>query len=227
MTRTRIDWCDWTWNPVWGCRNSCEWCYARKIAKRFGLQVAGRDDFVPTWIERNFLRPMPQQPARIFVDSMSDLADWETVWTGKVFGKIRENPQHLFLFLSKRPWNCECFDVKNTMLGYSATNANSLLPVAKELYDGNVAFLSLEPLLADPDIWRLADHARYIRWIIVGAETGNRRDRVVPERPWLQEIFHFCRTYQVPLFFKASLRQFWPASAEFPQEYPADFPRSL
>lgn len=33
---TKIDWCDSTWNPVTGCLHGCEYCYARKIAERFG-----------------------------------------------------------------------------------------------------------------------------------------------------------------------------------------------
>lgn len=35
MNKTKIEWCDITWNPVWGCKNNCSYCYARKIAKRF------------------------------------------------------------------------------------------------------------------------------------------------------------------------------------------------
>lgn len=35
MKKTKIDWCDVTWNPVTGCRNTCEYCYARKMARRF------------------------------------------------------------------------------------------------------------------------------------------------------------------------------------------------
>nr|DAF83063.1 MAG TPA: Protein of unknown function (DUF5131) [Caudoviricetes sp.] len=34
--KTKIDWCDATWNPVTGCLHGCEYCYARGIAKRFG-----------------------------------------------------------------------------------------------------------------------------------------------------------------------------------------------
>ena len=34
--KTKIDWADATWNPVTGCLHGCEYCYARKIAKRFG-----------------------------------------------------------------------------------------------------------------------------------------------------------------------------------------------
>lgn len=34
--RTKISWCDSTWNPVTGCLHGCEYCYARNIAYRFG-----------------------------------------------------------------------------------------------------------------------------------------------------------------------------------------------
>ena len=42
MYKTKIDWCDSTWNPVTGCLHGCEYCYARRIAYRF----AGGFDFV-------------------------------------------------------------------------------------------------------------------------------------------------------------------------------------
>ena len=33
--KTKIDWCDSTWNPVTGCLHGCAYCYARRIAERF------------------------------------------------------------------------------------------------------------------------------------------------------------------------------------------------
>lgn len=36
MNDTKIEWCDSTWNPVTGCKHGCEYCYARRIAERFG-----------------------------------------------------------------------------------------------------------------------------------------------------------------------------------------------
>ena len=36
MKNTKIDWADSTWNPVTGCLHDCEYCYARRIAERFG-----------------------------------------------------------------------------------------------------------------------------------------------------------------------------------------------
>lgn len=35
-SKTKIDWCDSTWNPVTGCLHGCKYCYARRIAERFG-----------------------------------------------------------------------------------------------------------------------------------------------------------------------------------------------
>jgi len=35
MERTNIEWADSTFNPVTGCYNTCEYCYARRIATRF------------------------------------------------------------------------------------------------------------------------------------------------------------------------------------------------
>lgn len=36
LNKTKIEWCDVTWNPVTGCLHGCEYCYARRIAIRFG-----------------------------------------------------------------------------------------------------------------------------------------------------------------------------------------------
>jgi protein gp37 len=33
--KTGIEWCDSSWNPVTGCLHDCEYCYAKKIARRF------------------------------------------------------------------------------------------------------------------------------------------------------------------------------------------------
>lgn len=41
MERTKIEWCDSTWNPVTGCLNGCEYCYAGRIAERFAGYESG------------------------------------------------------------------------------------------------------------------------------------------------------------------------------------------
>lgn len=35
MEKSKIEWCDSTWNPVSGCYHPCPYCYARSTANRF------------------------------------------------------------------------------------------------------------------------------------------------------------------------------------------------
>jgi len=35
MQKTKIEWADWVWNPITGCRHGCAYCYARAMAARF------------------------------------------------------------------------------------------------------------------------------------------------------------------------------------------------
>lgn len=48
--KTKVDWCDATWNPVTGCLHGCEYCYARRIAERFG-GVYYEDELPNRWGE--------------------------------------------------------------------------------------------------------------------------------------------------------------------------------
>ncbi len=39
MNKSRIEWCDHTWNPITGCLNGCEYCYARRMTLRFNGDI--------------------------------------------------------------------------------------------------------------------------------------------------------------------------------------------
>lgn len=47
LHKSRIDWCDYSWNPVTGCRHGCSYCYARRIADRFKPQACERPAIEP------------------------------------------------------------------------------------------------------------------------------------------------------------------------------------
>lgn len=219
MNKTKIEWCDFTWNPVVGCTGSCPYCYARKMSARF------HRDFDPHWVQKNFDRSMPKKPSRIFVNSMSDVADWDQNWTNWVHDRIVEEPQHLFLFLSKRPWEWSLWNPVNSMIGFSATCDDDLWSCADHARGrigglmGNVSFLSIEPILGPIHL-----NAEWLpRWIIIGAETGNRKGKVAPDPGWIKSIYEYATNNSIPLFFKESLRSLWPFDGYdyFPQEYPS------
>jgi len=37
--KTKIDWCDMSWNPVTGCLHDCPYCYAKRVTNRFGAHL--------------------------------------------------------------------------------------------------------------------------------------------------------------------------------------------
>ena len=61
-------------------------------------------------------------------------------------------------------------------------------------------------------------------WVIVGAETGNRKNRVVPERAWVEDLLGACREEGVPLFMKGNLGGVWGESLV--QEMPGELRRT-
>lgn len=106
MGKTKIEWADRVWNPVTGCSKvseGCRHCYAEMMAKRF-------------WGERNFSDvqcheerlgdPLKwKKPARIFVNSMSDLFhhDVPIGFIAGVWSSMLVADHHTFIVLTKRP----------------------------------------------------------------------------------------------------------------------------
>lgn len=121
MTNTSIQWTDRTWNPVRGCSRvspGCDNCYAMRQAHRFsgdgkpyeGLTVLrkgkvdwrGHARLVPEMLDQ----PLRwKKPARIFVNSMSDLfhSSLSNEEIAAVLGVMAACPQHTFQILTKRP----------------------------------------------------------------------------------------------------------------------------
>src|SRR4051794_23444447 len=79
MNNTKIEWTEYTWNPVRGCtkiRPGCKYCYAANFAERF-RGVPGHPytlGFDPRIAPEKLLEPLKKsKPGRVFVNSMSDL----------------------------------------------------------------------------------------------------------------------------------------------------------
>ena len=260
--KTRIDWCDSTWNPVTGCFHECQYCYARRIAVRFGgasethnnecchecqweTEADGtihvleeplydpdmlRNAPYPFEFDPTFHRYRLDEPARwtkprtIFVCSMADLfGDWvPDEWIQEVFKACEAAPQHRYLFLTKNPKRyLKLADrnmlpaKKNFFYGSSKTNSEMKAfshPILK-------TFISVEPILEPVNLHPIFSTRIFpADWVIVGAETGNRKNKIIPKKEWIDEIAKTCRDSGTPIFMKESLRNLM--GDDFRQEYP-------
>lgn len=245
--KTKIDWCDSSWNPITGCLHGCAYCYADRMARRFGchmkpetdfpvldypirntdtyayMRVAGISagtiqpypyDFTPTFHKYRLKIPQDwKKPQTIFVCSMADMfGEWvPDEWIQEVFEACAKAPQHRYLFLTKNPNRYNDLAAKGMLpqehwYGYTATSQKMLWTFhhADECLVKNL-FLSIEPILA-PMQPGFCSHVP-ADWVIVGAETGQRKSKVVPERKWIDDILMECEYGGRPIFMKESLRE--------------------
>lgn len=183
--------------------------------------------FFPTFHKYRLSQPRKwTEPRTIFVCSMADLfGDWvPDEWIEAVFDACREAPQHRYLFLTKNWMRASKFTYEdNWWVGRTYTHTeDSRLPGASEdknlylcyglphhkssvLGDLRNTFLSIEPLHGPVDDLAYYVHSYGYQWVIVGAETGNREYRIIPEAEWIQKIVEDCKRRNIPVFMKDSL----------------------
>ena len=239
--KNKIGWCDMTFNPVWGCLNNCEYCYAKKVSKRFwktindneyamrciiqGATILRPDkeyekyidnlkNFKPEFLYSQYHKIFPKKPQHIFVGSMSEIYYWKDEWIERVIEKVKEYPQHTFQFLTKFPQVYYLYDFpKNCWLGTTAVNMLDTIGEAK-IKLGYINFISIEPLMD----WIYVDYLKNYNWVIIGAETGNRKGKVIPKREWIEDIVNYCRYKDIPVYLKDSLKNIYPVEIkEFPK----------
>ena len=237
MNNTKIEWTDCTVNPVVGCTYGCPFCYARRLNQRFGwVEDFAKPQFFP---ER--LKQLDSKKLKvIFMDSMSDIADWKQTWLNETIKAIKKNPQHFYLFLTKRladvyePSREEIAEfeknysfmndvfyrrIKNVLIGRTVTTQKMLLSNDEECYPSH--FLSIEPILEKITLSEQDGIFVTCDWVIIGAETGNRKGKVIPKREWVESIVNECREHKIPVFMKGSLKNIWgePLIQEFPKSF--------
>jgi Bacteriophage protein gp37 len=244
MNKTKIEWCDSTWNPVTGCLHGCEYCYARKIIDRFGGASEthcnetvgtecqwetegtgilhdlsepiydvdrGHNAPYPFYADPTFHRyrleePKGKQHRNIFVVSMGDLFGWwvPNEWIMEIYRVCEAARQHNYLFLTKNPARYReteklpIYDSGNRWYGTTVTKQEDVIRL-RDLPSRN--FVSIEPMMERID---LEDVPRP-KWVILGAESGNRRGKITPELDWINSIVDFCAKEMICLFMKDSL----------------------
>lgn len=212
MNKTKIEWCDRTWNPVTGCEYGCPYCYARKIAQRFPIF----NKFKPTFHEKRLQRPLKiKEPQVVFVSSMGDLfGPWvPSPWISRILNICEQAHWHRFIFLTKNPARYNNWEFPpNCIAGFTAVNHEDYYNKMSKLYSPTAERLnlmvSLEPLQG-PVIPGSHNLAKYLKWIIIGAETGNRKNRIRPYNPWVINIIRNSdERLNIPIFVKDSLPGF-------------------
>jgi protein gp37 len=225
MNKTKIEWCDYTWNPITGCSpvsEACENCYAAAISKRFKLPW-GKPVFhpdrlgEPCWVKK---------PERIFVCSMSDLfhEGVQAEWIDKIFEIMWACPQHTFILLTKRPHlineklycgteDCPVRELGqgdnllNVWMGVTVENqarAEERIPELLRI-PAVKRFVSVEPMLEDVDLvlWMSPKLMRRLDWVICGPETGPKARLCDPE--WIRRLYSHCRSFDIPFFDKSEV----------------------
>jgi protein gp37 len=207
---SRIEWTEYTWNPVTGCTkisSGCVNCYAERMAKRLkamgverykdGFQIKIHEDLidVPTkWYK----------PRVVFVNSMSDLfhEDVSDLFIKKVFNTMIKCPQHTFQILTKRSERLLSLSrylkwPHNAWIGVTVEDSDNKYRIENLRRCGaKVKFISCEPLIGPIHNLQLND----IDWVIVGGESGPSARPMQEE--WATSIRDQCINKEVPYFFK-------------------------
>jgi len=201
MNRTKIEWCDYTINPIKGlCKNDCWYCYAIRMYKRFGWNPEIRwDSDIFYDLEKI------KKPSKIFVGSTHEIfGDWiPKKWVNEILFHIYALPSyHTFIFLTKFPQRYQDFIFpKNCWLGTTITGKEKNQSHIHGSFSGmdNIKFISYEPLLSEPE-----PITKYLSldWIIIGGLTP----KPVHKKEWVQNIINQAMELNIPIFLKDNLK---------------------
>ncbi len=221
MNQTKIEYCDYTWNPITGCRGGCPYCYARAMFHRF------KKSFEPAFHPERLQEVYDlKKPSLIFAGSVTDF--WgrgvKAGWRQKVFNAMADNPQHTFLVLTKCPDRIRLKGKipNNVWMGVSITReselkrARDLVQRTGFLINWNHRFISFEPLLEDIGFINISLLTEF-HWAIIGAMTGPNKNNCRPRKQWIDNIVSQFRGQGIPVFIKNNA-SYKPKLQEYPYE---------
>ncbi len=224
-----IEWTDYTWNPVQGCKHRCRWtmpdgtiaeCYAETISKRIAQRAYNHGFEHHYWNPNKLNEPLKiVNPSKIFLDSMSDLmGHWvPSDEIEAVFETCRKANWHSFQLLTKNAPRLLEFDIPaNVWVGVSAPPTQMFgkelsfnqqkrmvtrqLDVLQKI-DVPVRWMSIEPLSFD--IAPLLKDSP-LEWAVIGA-ASNGNKTYQPEPKWVENVLEVLDAQNTSIFFKGNL----------------------
>lgn len=236
-----IEWTDYTWNSVGGCKHRCRWqmpdgttaiCYAEAVANGVARHAYPEGFEHHYWNPHLLNEPLKlATPAKIFLDSMSDLMGH---WVPReqilqVLDICRQADWHTFQLLTKNAPRLLEFDFPpNVWVGVSMPptqmfgkplNFEQRQAYMKRALDvlGKVnvpvRWVSFEPL--SWDVSAMVHFNPSIQWAVIGAATnGAKAYQPTPEN--VSRLLAVLDHYRIPVFFKGNLKwETW--REEFPK----------
>ncbi len=230
MNITKIEWTDYSWNPITGCNNGCSYCCAKKMA----LRLQGRsgynkeNPFKPTYHSQRLNQPLAKtKSSMIFTCSMGDFFDYEvkSTWREDVYNVMDKAKWHAYQILTKQPIIEPEFRgvfPKNLWLGISIDGTSNYWKEPLETLKNSSAtmkFVSFEPILGNA----LPDDLSGIDWAIIGAQTGNGAKSVNPQT--VNKVVNLITSNDIPLFVKPNIRWQIPKNSGSDWILREEFPR--
>jgi len=218
MNRTKIEYCDYTWNPIKGlCPEACWYCYARRMYQRFKLDPKLR------WAHESLKSYRIPPGSKIFICSTMELFHPQVPksWRDSIFEEIKKNTHMTFIILTKRPELIDRVMPDNVWLGVSVEGGRPDQGVhrIKELskHDAKVRFVSIEPFFGST-LGPFEIFEPPMDWYIVGRLTGHGYQND-PTKLSIQLAVGKARNIGAPIFLKNNLKSIWPGPLiqEFPK----------
>lgn len=188
-------------NLVIGCTIGCAYCYARCNVRRFHMI----DSFEKPEYFPGKLRLLDNpRPHNFFLTGMSDLSGWEESWRREIFARMAENPQHQYIFLTKRPEQLSITTtLDNAWFGVTVTSRREkgrLDDLRKNVRGGHY-HVTFEPMFDEIGTVDLTG----VEWVVLGTETGRRKGKAVSRPEWVQSLAGQAHALGIPVFMKEDL----------------------
>lgn len=205
-------------NLVIGCTIGCSYCYARNNVRRFHMT----EDFSrPEYFPGKLKLMDRKRPRNLLLTGMSDFSDWNPEWREEVFASIGQNPQHQYIFLTKRPEKVRfSTELDNVWFGVTVTSGKEKgrIKAMREHIRAKHYQVSFEPMF---DNIGEVDFTG-IEWIVVGTETGRRKGKSESKQEWVWNLTNQAHSRGIPVFMKEDLLPVM-GEAQMIQELPQVF----